>query len=72
MGRLPEKPIIWYDGFFYQAANWKSPQRVVVKWSGTRVTLCSSKKWMVGVAVKRTRVCRNRPKTMIWGGKKQS
>jgi hypothetical protein len=38
----------------------------------TRVTFGSSKTWMVGVAVKRTRVCRNPSKTMIWGGKKHS
>jgi hypothetical protein len=36
----------------------------------TRVTFWSSKKWMVGVAVNRTSVCRNPSKTMIWGGKK--
>jgi hypothetical protein len=38
---------------------------------GTRVTFWSSRKWMVGIAVKRTRVCRNLSKTMSWGGKKQ-
>jgi hypothetical protein len=31
VGRSPEKLIIWYHDFFYQAASWKSPQRVVVK-----------------------------------------
>jgi DDE family transposase len=31
VGRPPEKPIIWYHDFFYQAASWKSPRRVVAK-----------------------------------------
>jgi Transposase DDE domain group 1 len=31
VGRPPEKPIIWYQDFFYQAASWKSPRRVVAK-----------------------------------------
>jgi Transposase DDE domain group 1 len=31
VGRPPVKPIIWNHDFFYQAASWKSPRRVVVK-----------------------------------------
>jgi hypothetical protein len=31
VGRPPEKPIIWYHDFFYQAASWNSPRRVVAK-----------------------------------------
>jgi hypothetical protein len=31
VGRPPEKPIMWYLDFFYQAVSWKSPRRVVAK-----------------------------------------
>ena len=32
MGRLPKKPIIWYDDeFWYQAGSWDRPRRVVAK-----------------------------------------
>jgi Transposase DDE domain group 1 len=31
VGRPPEKPIVRYHDFSYQAASWKSPRRVVAK-----------------------------------------
>ena len=31
VGRPPKKPIIWYDGFWYQAGNWDRPRRVIAK-----------------------------------------
>jgi len=31
VGRPPQKPIVWYHDFFYQAASWKCPRRVVAK-----------------------------------------
>jgi hypothetical protein len=30
-GRPPEKPIVWYHSFDYQAASWDKPRRVVAK-----------------------------------------
>src|SRR5262245_61166585 len=34
VGRPPQKPIVWYDDFWYQAASWERPRRVVanVEW----------------------------------------
>jgi hypothetical protein len=34
VGRPPQKPIVWYDDFWYQAASWECPRRVVanVEW----------------------------------------
>ena len=29
VGRPPQKPIVWYDDFWYQAASWDHPRRVV-------------------------------------------
>jgi Transposase DDE domain group 1 len=29
VGRPPQKPILWYDDFWYQAASWERPRRVV-------------------------------------------
>ena len=31
MGRPSPKPIVWYKGFLYQAASWKTARRVVAK-----------------------------------------
>jgi Transposase DDE domain group 1 len=31
VGRPPQKPIVWYDDFWYQAASWDHPRRVVAK-----------------------------------------
>jgi Transposase DDE domain group 1 len=31
VGRPPQKPIVWYHDFFYQAASWEHPRRVVAK-----------------------------------------
>jgi hypothetical protein len=31
VGRPSHKPIVWYKGFLYQAASWKTARRVVVK-----------------------------------------
>ncbi len=31
MGRPSHKPVVWYKGFLYQAASWKTARRVVVK-----------------------------------------
>ena len=31
VGRPSHKPIVWYKGFLYQAASWKSARRVVAK-----------------------------------------
>jgi Transposase DDE domain group 1 len=31
VGRPPQKPIVWYDDFWYQAASWDRPRRVVAK-----------------------------------------
>jgi hypothetical protein len=31
LGRPPQKPIVWYHDFFYQAASWEHPRRVVAK-----------------------------------------
>jgi hypothetical protein len=31
LGRPPEKPIIWYHDFRYQAGSWDCPRRVVAK-----------------------------------------
>jgi len=31
VGRPPNKPIVWYDSFMYQAASWDNPCRVVAK-----------------------------------------
>jgi hypothetical protein len=31
VGRLSHKPIVWYKGFLYQAASWKTARRVVAK-----------------------------------------
>jgi hypothetical protein len=31
VGRPPEKPIVWYHSFEYQAASWDKPRRVVAK-----------------------------------------
>jgi hypothetical protein len=31
VGRPPQKPIVWYHDFFYQAASWEQPRRVVAK-----------------------------------------
>jgi hypothetical protein len=31
VGRPPKKPIVWYHDFFYQAASWEHPRRVVAK-----------------------------------------
>lgn len=31
VGRPPNKPIIWYDEFQYQAGGWDRPRRVVAK-----------------------------------------
>jgi len=31
VGRPPEKPIVWYHSFEYQAASWKKQRRVVAK-----------------------------------------
>ncbi|MGC1831457.1 MAG: transposase, partial [Candidatus Acidiferrales bacterium] len=30
-GRLSHKPVVWYKGFLYQAAIWKTPRRVLAK-----------------------------------------
>jgi hypothetical protein len=30
-GRPSHKPVVWYKGFLYQAASWKTARRVVVK-----------------------------------------
>jgi Transposase DDE domain group 1 len=34
VGRPPQKPIVWYHDFWYQAASWERPRRVVatVEW----------------------------------------
>ena len=34
VGRPPQKPIVWYDDCWYQAASWERPRRVVanVEW----------------------------------------
>lgn len=29
--RPSDKPIVWYKGFLYQAASWKTARRVVAK-----------------------------------------
>jgi hypothetical protein len=31
LGRPIHKPIVWYKGFLYQAASWKTARRVVAK-----------------------------------------
>ena len=31
VGRLPKRPIVWYDSFTYQAGSWDRPRRVVAK-----------------------------------------
>jgi len=31
VGRSSHKPIVWYKGFLYQAASWKTARRVVAK-----------------------------------------
>ena len=31
VGRPSHKPIVWYKGFHYQAASWKTARRVVAK-----------------------------------------
>jgi hypothetical protein len=31
VGRPPHKPVVWYKGFLYQAASWRTARRVVVK-----------------------------------------
>lgn len=31
VGRPPQQPIVWYDDFWYQAASWGRPRRVVAK-----------------------------------------
>jgi len=31
MGRPPQKPIVWYHDFRYQAGSWDLPRRVVAK-----------------------------------------
>ena len=31
MGRPPEKPIVWYHDFQYQASSWDKPRRVLAK-----------------------------------------
>jgi hypothetical protein len=31
VGRLSHKPVVWYKGFLYQAASWKTARRVVAK-----------------------------------------
>jgi hypothetical protein len=31
VGRPPHKPVVWYKGFLYQAASWKTARRVVAK-----------------------------------------
>ena len=31
VGRLSHKLIVWYKGFLYQAASWKTARRVVAK-----------------------------------------
>jgi Transposase DDE domain group 1 len=31
VGRPPQKPIVWYYDFWYQAASWEHPRRVVAK-----------------------------------------
>lgn len=31
VGRPPQKPIVWYHDFWYQAASWEHPRRVVAK-----------------------------------------
>jgi Transposase DDE domain group 1 len=30
-GRPSHKPVVWYEGFLYQAASWKTARRVVAK-----------------------------------------
>ncbi len=30
-GRPSHKPVVWYKGFLYQAASWKTARRVVAK-----------------------------------------
>jgi hypothetical protein len=31
IGRPRHKPVVWYKGFLYQAASWKTARRVVAK-----------------------------------------
>ena len=31
VGRPSHKPVVWYKGFLYQAASWKTERRVVAK-----------------------------------------
>jgi hypothetical protein len=31
VGRPPHKPVVWYKGFLYQAASWRTARRVVAK-----------------------------------------
>ena len=31
MGRPSDKPIVWFKGFLYQVASWKTARRVVAK-----------------------------------------
>jgi hypothetical protein len=31
VGRPNHKPVVWYKGFLYQAASWKTVRRVVAK-----------------------------------------
>ncbi len=31
VGRPSKKPVVWYKGFLYQAASWKTARRVVAK-----------------------------------------
>jgi hypothetical protein len=30
-GKASHKPVVWYKGFLYQAASWKTARRVVAK-----------------------------------------
>jgi hypothetical protein len=38
VGRPGHKPVVWYKGFLYRAASWKTARRVVAK-VATRATL---------------------------------
>jgi len=31
MGRPSHNPVVWYKGFLYQAASWKTARRLVAK-----------------------------------------
>ncbi len=35
VGRPSHKPVVWYKGFLYQAASWKTARRWWRKWSST-------------------------------------